>query len=140
MRNDRARLGLTPKETLVLLPGPIPPHDPRASDRRLDWLTCLFLSALVGFIVFIFYKGAPFEFDLGSSNCHWQGGIRESIGAAAALGGGLWLLEAVLAFLLRRRVLYLVLLGVGFVLLYVAGLVVLGHEAPRFWGPERCVY
>lgn len=83
---------------------------------------------------------ATFEIDLGLGfSCHNQGGIHDSVGAAAALGGGLWLLEAVFSILLRRRVLFLVLLGIGFVLLYVVGLVVLGLEAPRFWGPEQCV-
>lgn len=69
---------------------------------------------------------------------HLVGGPTESMPAAVATGGALWLASATRGWRLRSGRDFLVLVGL-FALGYALALVLLGEiVSPAIWGPERC--
>ena len=120
-------------------------HDPEASGSSLPArngvvMAWIIGAAVCGFVIWLVYALAVYFGSCdggGALGPHAQGGVGESAGAAAALGGVLWAVAGTAAVALRRR---LARLLAGFVVVYPLALVFLAFVvSPAIWGPMECV-
>jgi hypothetical protein len=120
------------------------PEDPE--DWTLeDWIVIGVLPRLIGvgaagaiiFVIYLFVAAPPFA-SCGSSSLYgsYHGGAASSVKAALVFGALLWLAAGVAASRFRSK---RTILLVGFLVLYLLGLILLGTViAPLIWGPRVC--